>query len=845
MKKKIMTGALTVTMLLGAAAALPQAGIPFNDSVITASAADNVSGYWTYEVNGGKATITSYTGLDENVTIPSKLGGYTVTAIGAEAFENNTEIRTVTIPSTVTYIGGMAFYGSGLTTLTVPKSVTTWAIYSGDRLQFANCPNLTTVNFNSDTVPYSAFKDCPKLKTVTLSSATTIHDSAFSGCTALSKITLGGNVTEIGDGAFYNTSALSTIDLGSKLKSIGYYAFENSGLTSVTIPSSVETFVTSSGNSRAFTNCPKLTTVTFNADCVPEQCFDGCTKLKTVDLSATMIDGRAFLDCTSLTTVNVHKNIYSIGWRAFENCSSLKAFNFGRKLDYLGNSAFRNTALSSVCIPSTVNTWYNSASYGRQFEYCPNLKNAKIGLTSELPETVFDNDKVTIKTIKDSSAYAYAKAYNVKNSTFEAIPATSAKFNKSIFNVKVGDTLRLYPTIAPVSTTDAVSWKSGDENVASVDSTGLVTANKEGNVAIKITTTSGKTATCTIKVSSALKSSDVDKPTAQSLAGATVENISDKAYTGSAIKPTPAVTLNACTMLVPDEDFTYSYSNNTNIGTATLTITGKGAFSGTITKTFNIKDFNIANGNASIAYSSYTYRGRAIKPTVTVKNASGKKLTKGTDYTVSYSNNTNVGTATITIKGAGKYTGTLKKTFKVKALDLSSSYAKFSIPYSSYTYTGSQIKPAVTVKFKDGDVIPATQYTVSYSNNTKVGVATITVKAKGSNTTGSYKKTFVVKPAKNAIKSISSTKGAFKITWTKATAGATGYQVEYSTDKNFKTNVHSYTSTKLSDLSESFSSVPKSGETWYVKVRSFVTKDGKASSTRYGNYSDVKTITIK
>lgn len=247
----------------------------------------------------------------------------------------------------------------------------------------------------------------------------------------------------------------------------------------------------------------------------------------------------------------------------------------------------------------------------------------------------------------------------------------------------------------------------------------------------------------------------------------------------------------------------------------------------------------------TIPYSSYTYRGRGIKPTVTVKDASGSKLTKGTDYTVSYSNNTKVGTATITIKGKGSYFGELKKTFKVKPLDLSSSYAKVTIPYSSYTYTGSQIKPAVKVKFKDGDIIPTSDYTFSYSNNTKVGVATITVKAKGSNTTGTYKKEFVVKPEKNAIKSISSTKGAFKITWNKATAGATGYQVQYSTDKNFKKNVHSYTSTNLSDLSENFSSVPKSGETWYVKVRSFVTKDGKATSTRYGNYSDVKTIKVK
>ncbi len=253
----------------------------------------------------------------------------------------------------------------------------------------------------------------------------------------------------------------------------------------------------------------------------------------------------------------------------------------------------------------------------------------------------------------------------------------------------------------------------------------------------------------------------------------------------------------------------------------------------------------ISSYKVTIPYASYTYRGRGIKPTVTVKDSSGKKLTKGTDYTVSYKNNTNVGTATITVTGINAYSGTLTKKFTVKPLDLTSSYAKVTIPYSSYTYTGSAIKPAVTVKFKDGDVIPTGQYTVSYSANKNVGTAAITVKGNGKNTTGTFKKTFVVKPAKNEIKTITSTKGAFKITWNKGTAGTVGYQVQYSTDKNFSKNVHSWTTTTLSKTSENFSSVPKSGETWYVKVRSFYTKDGKSTSTRYGNYSAVKTIKIK
>ena len=271
------------------------------------------------------------------------------------------------------------------------------------------------------------------------------------------------------------------------------------------------------------------------------------------------------------------------------------------------------------------------------------------------------------------------------------------------------------------------------------------------------------------------------------------------------------------------------------------------------------ESLSVADCTVSIPYASYTYRGRGIKPTVTVKDAAGKKLTKGTDYTVSYSNNTSVGTATITVKGIGNYTGTTKKTFTVKKLDLSTSYAKVTIPYASYTYTGSSIKPTVTVKFKGGDLISASQYSVSYSNCTKVGTATITITGKGTNVTGTYKKTFIVKPAKNKILGLLSTvKGAFQLTWTEGTPGTVGYQVLYSQNKaarasavgevpntDAKLYVHSFTSTDLDDDSETFSKYPNSGETWYVKVRSFCTKDGKATSTRYGNYSDIKSIIIK
>ena len=167
---------------------------------------------------------------------------------------------------------------------------------------------------------------------------------------------------------------------------------------------------------------------------------------------------------------------------------------------------------------------------------------------------------------------------------------------------------------------------------------------------------------------------------------------------------------------------------------------------------------------------------------------------------------------------------------------------KVTIPYISYTYSGKEIRPTVKVKDSKGNIIPAGNYTAVYSNNVNVGIAKITVTGSGI-AKGTYVKEFYVKPARNEITSLTTAKGAFKLSWKAGTPGTVGYQVLYSTTSDFSDNVHSYTSTVLNDLTENFSKVPRAGETWYVKVRSFFTRDGLATSTRYGNYSAVKSIT--
>ena len=134
-------------------------------------------------------------------------------------------------------------------------------------------------------------------------------------------------------------------------------------------------------------------------------------------------------------------------------------------------------------------------------------------------------------------------------------------------------------------------------------------------------------------------------------------------YTGKAIKPSVTVKLAGKT-LKSGTDYSVSYSNNTNIGTAKVTISGKNNYTGSVCKTFSIKKPEISKCSISGLKTSYSYTGKAIKPSFTVKNGS-VTLKKGTDYTVSYKNNKQLGTATITIKGKGKYTGSISKQFKI------------------------------------------------------------------------------------------------------------------------------------------------------------------------------------
>ena len=277
-----------------------------------------------------------------------------VTSIGYSAFGTCSALTSVTIPNSVTSIGRGAFYCcTSLRSVTIPNGVT--AI---DESLFYNCTSLTSVTIpNSVTsIGYHAFSGCTSLTSVTIpDSVTSIGYGAFywsgaavsvvsenknycsedgvlynkqktvllygGACKGTFKIP--NSVTSIGDSAFDNCDALTSVTIPNSVTSIGYHAFSGcTSLTSVTIPDSV----TSIGE-YAFYNCTSLTSVMIpdSVTSIGDSVFQDCNSLTNVTIlgSVTAIADSMFWCCTSLTSVTIPKSMTSIGRNAFFWCDSL------------------------------------------------------------------------------------------------------------------------------------------------------------------------------------------------------------------------------------------------------------------------------------------------------------------------------------------------------------------------------------------------------------------------------------------------------------------------------------------------------------------------------------------
>lgn len=413
--KKIIAMALTVAMTVGimnVPAYAELTGFKGIGQISVKAASEELTyGDFKYfvDVNGTPGvTITGYTGTNSIVTVPDRINGKNVIGIGKEAFSGCTNLEEIKLSENVRQIGGRAFYncsnlkqiklpsklksmgsrvfeGTGITSITIPKTLESVKIYDID------------INF----IAPGALAGAKDLKEVIIEEGMTKIPSYLVDVdedNQIQKIQIPSSIESIGASSFSNCMCLTELQFGEKLKYIG---------------------------DNAFCWCEGLKKISFldNKDITFEK----------------RIGSYAFRHCTNLEEVNLSDNINRIDSFAFEGCSKLKQIKLPSGLKILEEGAFDASGITSITIPKTLevacikNVGHRGALSGarklkeiileegmekipdRLLFFDDNNKVQKIQIPSTIKEmdSAFWNFKGTIYGYKNSYAETYANKYNI------------------------------------------------------------------------------------------------------------------------------------------------------------------------------------------------------------------------------------------------------------------------------------------------------------------------------------------------------------------------------------------------------------------------------------------------
>jgi len=341
----------------------------------------------------------------------------------------------------------------------------------------------------------------------------------------------------------------------------------------------------------------------------------------------------------------------------------INSVRIGNEVTYVSNYAFANSHIDSIVIPDSVTEIGEYAFYK-----CTNLSKVTLGSglkklgagvfqTSDGTESVLT--EITIPpNVEDIASHVFG--YTCVSQAGEA----PQKINDFLIKAECGSAGYYY------AKENEFLFETTRHHFDEREVVKEPTYYDYGEA--KLTCVCGETKTKLIKK---LKRTSIE---------AAKVTVKDCTYTGKKLTPAVTVTLNG-KKLKKNTDYIASYKNNINSGKAIVIVKGKGKYTGTVKKNFSIKKAKLAN--VKLQYTSTKYNAKAKKPKVTVTakvNGKNKKLKKGTDYTVSYKNNKNVGTATVIIKGKGNYQGTVTKKFTIKPYNMSKG------AYSQYEGSGTR-----------------------------------------------------------------------------------------------------------------------------------------------------------
>lgn len=672
------------------------------DTVVTEETLDNskvTAEDFDYEEGTEGITIKAYNGSATTVDLSTVFGDKKIVAIAEEAFDQNKNISNVILPNTIEVIGNSAFYG---------------------------CSSLAKVSFVGEE---------PALQTISA--------YAFCNCSVLSDFVFPETVSTIGERAFADV-AFTKVVLPANVSTLGSRTFENCDLLQeVEVKNGNMTF----GQS-PFLYCDSTITI--------------CGEQNSTAQKFAVENGFRFNRYTDSVSVNSlpTKTLYCYG-------EALNTTGFTLLVDYTSDTEPATEVVSAdVCNFSgynknqvgkqTISVSYAGKTTSFEVNVCYNLQKATVrGVENKTYTGKEIIPEFTIKGYETQTILEKDKDYKVElENNVNVGTATLRIIGMGDYTGTVEKTFRINEkSISSEGITASfptISYNGLEQKPVPVIKDGdVVLTEKDYAISYYYNNTDvGKGSICISGIGNYYYTTyfefNIEPGNINEL---TVQDIPDQIYTGSQLEPEIIIAIDDFTNLVEGTDYTVRYAENTEIGTARVSIEGIGNYKGTIEKTFTIKPKSLEDVTVA-EISPQTYTGKDVKPVLNVRDEMyNVTLREGTDYSVTFENNVNAGTATVTLEGKGSYEGTIEKTFTIEPARLSDvNVSLYNV--DSCVYSGEEQEPSFAVKIDDETLLTKdTDYTVSYENNVDAGTATIVLEGKG-NYKGTIKEEFTIQPRK-------------------------------------------------------------------------------------------------
>ena len=708
-----------------------------------------------------------------------------VTSIGSYAFDNCFSLESIKIPAGVTSIGRGAFSGcESLESIEIPDEIT-----SIEEEIFAGCWSLENIKIPAGvtSIGEQAFENCENLKSIEIpDGVTSIECGTFAGCESLENVKIPTGVTSIGEYAFSGCESLKSIKIPDGVTSIKFETFSSCfSLESIEIP----TGVTSIGES-AFALCRSLESIEIPAD-------------------VTSIEDYAFDGCESLESIEIPAGVTSIGEHAFRDCRDLDIYFTGNHPEEMANDWLSESSNVTIYYPQNDSTWKG-------------IESESFGGTD-------------IKWVPYDPASLAAESVEAESESLSSELQTEAEEFTDDVNAPepddIGDELFIEKDEA-VPSPEPSEIPAQDEMVI-----------EEGDTSTEESTDEN----------SATGNEEITNEIPPLVSNTQEEQTSDSSMMFTDLIPYS----NYLFVMVKDEDAEnlLDASNLLYISQKAADETGSVSFrymlresyESPVPKVFGEQLKDIANTKVTLSKTSYAYDGKAKTPVVTVMD-DDYLLQENEDYTITYSDNIKVGTATVMITGIGRYTGTVSASFTIQQVKKNN-----VIKSSNITKTVSAKEQKVKIQATVNDKAKLT-----YSSNSKsvkvnsrgeitiaknfTGTAVITITAAE---TARYKKTscritVTVRPTGTSLSGVTNTgSGKANVAWVR-NKSVTGYRIQYSTDSKFKKNATTVNISKNQTTKTTLSKL-KEGSTYYVRIATYK----NAGSKIYSSWSKAKKVTIR